>query len=66
MAWTNQDLEEIERAIATGELTVRFGDRLVTYRSMDELLAARVAIKRDLYAQARGPSRASYSVARFD
>ena len=38
MAWTQQQLDAIEGAIASGELTVRFGDRTVTYRSMDELL----------------------------
>jgi hypothetical protein len=44
MAWTQQQLEAIEAAIASGELTVRFGDRTVTYRSMDELLRARAVI----------------------
>jgi hypothetical protein len=41
VAWTQQQLDAIEAAIASGELTVRFGDRTVTYRSMDELLQAR-------------------------
>jgi len=42
MAFTSSDLDAVDRAIASGELTVRSNDRMVTYRSMDELTAARV------------------------
>lgn len=52
MPWTPQQLDAIETAIASGELTVRFGDRTVTYRSMDELLQARGVIKEALAAEA--------------
>lgn len=45
MAWTQTDLDAIEAAIATGELTVRFADREVTYRSIAELIAARNVIR---------------------
>lgn len=48
MPWTQQQLDAIEAAIASGELTVRFGDRTVTYRSVDELLQARAVIKESL------------------
>ncbi|HOQ47741.1 MAG TPA: hypothetical protein PLA43_10745 [Bryobacteraceae bacterium] len=48
MPWTQQQLDAIETAIASGELTVRFGDRTVTYRSMAELLQARAVIKESL------------------
>jgi hypothetical protein len=51
MAWTQDQLDAIEAAIASGELTVRFGDRMVTYRSMDELLRARDVIRDGLAAQ---------------
>jgi len=51
MAWTETHLEAIEAAIASGELTVRFGDRTVTYRSMDELLQARALIREALAAK---------------
>lgn len=40
-AWTQSELEAIEKAIATGVLTVRYQDKQVTYRSMDELIKAR-------------------------
>jgi hypothetical protein len=52
MAWTQSQLDAIEAAIASGELTVRFGDRTVTYRSMDELLQARAVIKEAIDAGA--------------
>ena len=42
MAWTQDDLDAIEKAIATKELTIRKADGAqVTYRSMDELIKAR-------------------------
>jgi len=52
MAWTQQQLDAVEAAIASGELTVRFGDRTVTYRSMDELLRARAVIREAQAAEA--------------
>ena len=51
MAWTQTQLDAVEAAIASGELTVRFGDRTVTYRSMDELLKARAVIQEALDAE---------------
>lgn len=44
MAFTSQDLTAIDKAIASGELRVKFGDREVQYRSIDELLKARDVI----------------------
>jgi hypothetical protein len=40
VAFTAEDLETIRRAIATGELRVRYADREVEYRSIDDLLKA--------------------------
>ncbi len=51
MAWSQAQIDAIEAAIASGELTVRFGDRTVTYRSMEELLQARSLIKEALAAE---------------
>jgi len=48
MSFTQQDLEAIKRAIASGELVVQFSDRRVQYRSMDELLKARGVIEAEL------------------
>ena len=44
MSFSNDDLEAIDRAIASGALTIRSEDRLVTYRSMAELIASRQII----------------------
>ena len=45
MAFTAQDLAAVDAAIASGELTVRGADgRMVTMRSIDELLQARALI----------------------
>lgn len=44
MAYTTSDLTTIERAIARGETTVQFSDRMVVYRSMDQLLKAKAEI----------------------
>ena len=52
MPWTQSQLDAIEAAIASGELTVRFGDRTVTYRSMGELLQARGVIRDAIAAEA--------------
>jgi len=41
MAFTQDDLAAINEAIASGELTVDFGDRKVTYRSVAELERAK-------------------------
>lgn len=49
MAFTHADLELIERAIVTRQASVRFSDgRQVTYRSIDELKAARATIQAEL------------------
>ncbi|BCQ60753.1 hypothetical protein PBOI14_25030 [Pseudomonas sp. Boi14] len=38
MSFTQKHLDAIEGAIARGEKTVRYGDRTVEYRTVDELL----------------------------
>jgi len=54
MSFTPKHLEAIERAIARGEKTVRYSDRTVEYRSIDELLKARDEIRTSL-TNAAGP-----------
>ena len=66
MGFQTEDLEAIERAIATGELRVRYRDgREVQNRSMDELEKARRIMVRDM-ARAQGRGRYSVAIARFD
>lgn len=37
MAWTQTDVDALKAAIALGALKVRYSDREVTYRSLDEM-----------------------------
>jgi hypothetical protein len=48
MSWTLTDLTAIENAIKSGTLDVRFSDRRIVYRSLDELLRIRDIIRGDL------------------
>lgn len=54
MAYTKVHLDAVERAIARGEKTVRYTDRTVEYRSVDELMRARDLIRSEL-VQSAGP-----------
>ncbi len=56
MSFTQSDLNSINTAIASGELTVSVQGRTVTYRSMDDLLKARTLIETDLATQRPGGS----------
>lgn len=62
MAFSASDLDSIDNAIKSGELTVRFEDSQVTYRSMDELIKARALIKQEI----GGSKRVTSSVASFE
>ena len=48
--FTVTQLEAIETAIASGELTVNYEGKSVTYRSMQDLIAARDLIRGELIA----------------
>ena len=63
MAWAQSDLDAIDKAIASGELTVHFADRSVTYRSADELFKIRALIRDDLQSQA-GTAPERFSLAK--
>jgi hypothetical protein len=38
MAWTQDDVDEIKKAIASGAEEVQFSDRRIKFRSKDEML----------------------------
>ncbi len=40
MAFTQSDYEELKKAYASGHLSVQYGDKKVTYRSMTEMKQA--------------------------
>lgn len=57
MAWTLTDLQALEKAIASGTLSVKYADRQVNYRSLDEMLKIRDMIAKELGQKATGPFR---------
>lgn len=60
MAFTQTDLDAVNAAIASGELSVEVSGRRVTYRSMADLLQARSLIAGEVATAATGTSRAAY------
>ena len=52
MSYTPEQLAALERALATGEHRVTFGDRTVEYRSVDDLIAAIGVVRRGLEERA--------------
>lgn len=48
MAYTEQQLAALEAAIADGALTVKYGDKLTTYRSLDDMLRIRDMMRDEL------------------
>lgn len=48
------DIDALTEALATGERMVRKGDKVVEYRSVDELLAARNALQAQFDAEQAG------------
>lgn len=51
MAIQQSDINALNEALATGERVVRKGDKMVEYRSVEELLAARNALQAQLDAE---------------
>lgn len=48
MTYTSEQLDALKRALATGERRVSFGDKMVEYRSIEELQAAMRTVKAEL------------------
>ncbi|MGS0737979.1 phage head-tail joining protein [Pseudomonas sp. GG8] len=57
MSFTKKHLDAVEAAIARGEKTVRYSDRTVEYRTVDELLKAREEIRMSLISATAPRSR---------
>lgn len=51
MAYTQKDLDAINKAIAGSQLEVQYADKRVRYRSLEELERARRIIQNDLDRQ---------------
>lgn len=52
MSWTAEDVSRLRAAIASGQLSVRLGDRQVTYQSIDDMLKALDRMQADIAAAA--------------
>lgn len=48
MAVTQSDIDNLNRALANGEKIVRLGDKLVEYRSVEQIIKARDDLQRQL------------------
>ena len=57
MSFNQKHLDAVEAAIARGEKVVRYTDRTVEYRTVDELLKAREEIRTSLISAAGPRSR---------
>lgn len=55
MAFTQNQLDAIERAIGSGTLTVTYDGNTTTYRSMKDLMDAHAFISRRLQTQGTTP-----------
>lgn len=58
MTWTEADVSRLKAAIASGQLSVRLGDRQVTYQSVDAMLKALDRMQADVAAAAK-PQRSA-------
>ncbi len=47
-AWTTDDLEKLEKAIAQGTLRVQYADKLIEYRTLSDMLRTRDLMRKDL------------------
>jgi len=57
MGWTQADLDAIDTAIKAGVRVVEFQDRRVEYRRLDDLLAVKDMIEKELGITPAPPSR---------
>jgi len=48
MAWTSTQLAALKDALASGKLSIRFGDRSIQYRSVDELRKAIAIVEKEV------------------
>ena len=62
MAWSQTDLDALNKAISNGAMSVRYADRSVQYRSLDEMLKIRSMMMDELNL----PSSVKSSMRKFD
>lgn len=54
MSWTKDDVQRLKAAIASGQLSVRHGDRQVTYQSVEAMLTALDRMEAEVAATTAG------------
>lgn len=47
-AWTTTDLETLEKAIVQGTLRVQYADKLIEYRSLNDMMRLRDIVRKEL------------------
>ncbi len=57
MAYTLTQLEVLTAAIAQGALTVKYADKEVTYRSLDDMMRIKREMEKELYPTTQKSSR---------
>ena len=65
MALSQTNIDALETALARGELKVKFADREVTYRSVDDIAKALVYAKGQLAIAAGAAPGARHQLANF-
>ncbi len=66
MAFTQEDLDAIDAALASGELRVQVGDQEITYRSFYELRDARQIVKQAIASESSGRLSPRFRAAVFN
>ena len=62
MAWTQTDLDALETAIKAGVRTVQYGDRSISYHSLEEMLKLRDVMKQAVNTAAGTTTRCTYAM----
>ena len=63
MSWTADDVSRLKAAIASGQLSVRIGERQITYQSVDAMLTALDRMQADIATASpqRKPATSRYT-----
>lgn len=57
MAWTQSQLDALEEAISQGALKVKYADKEVEYRSLNDMMQLRDIMRQDLGLNTAGSRR---------
>lgn len=61
MAWTQTDLDALEKALKAGARVVQYRDRRVEYHSLEEMLKLRAVMKDEVLGEDRTSPSVSYA-----